>query len=203
MAVVSMKNKLRRGNLLVGNEAFIPGDYESIATVTMTSGSSSSITFSNIPTTYTHLQMRITVVSTNNDPLNIRGRVGNGSVDTGSNYAFHGMAGDSNNITTYAVTSTTFARWVGFSQGTSNSAYPYTQIIDFLDYKNTSKYKTMRGIGGGDANGTAGSGEAAIVSNLWMSTSAINTIGIYTYFGGTAVNFGTGSTIALYGIKGS
>jgi hypothetical protein len=141
------------------------------------------------------------MVSTNNDPLNVRGRVGNGSVDTGSNYAIHGIAGDSAGAVAYTSTSGVWARWVGFSQGTSNSAYPYTQIIDFLDYKNTSKYKTMRGIGGGDANGTAGSGEAAMISNLWMSTSAINTISINPYYGITSVNFGTGSIIALYGIK--
>lgn len=177
-----------------------PASFESIATFSVTSATS-SITFSSIPGTYTHLQMRCFVVSENNNPLNIRGRVGNGSVDTGSNYAFHGMAGDSNGVTAYGSTSSVWARWMGFSQGTSNSSYPYSQVIDFLDYKNTNKYKTMRGIGGGDANGSAGSGEAAMISNLWMSTSAINTISINPYYGVTSVNFGVGSIIALYGIK--
>ena len=174
--------------------------YESIATFSVTSATS-SITFSSIPGTFTHLQMRCFVVSENNNPLNIRGRVGNGSVDTGANYAFHGIAADSGGVVVYGSTGSVWARWVGFAQGTSNSSYPYSQVIDFLDYKNTNKFKTMRGIGGGDANSSAGSGEVAILSNLWRSTSAIDTISINPYYGVTSVNFGVGSIIALYGIK--
>jgi len=59
MAVVSIKNKLRRGNLLVGNDPYIPTDFESIATTTL-STNTASVTFSSIPATYTHLQIRAT-----------------------------------------------------------------------------------------------------------------------------------------------
>ena len=58
MAVVSIKNKLRRGNLLVGNDPYIPTDYESIATVSVGSGGAADVEFTSIPGTYTHLQIR-------------------------------------------------------------------------------------------------------------------------------------------------
>jgi hypothetical protein len=45
MAVVSIKNKLRRGNLLVGNDYYIPPSFESIASVTVGSGGSASVEF--------------------------------------------------------------------------------------------------------------------------------------------------------------
>lgn len=173
--------------------------YESIASFTVTSATS-SITFSSIPQTFTHLQLRMTVFAPSDYPLNVRGRVGNGSVDTGSNYTFNGLVGDSNGVVAYVTTNSVWARWVGFSQGTSNSNYPHMQIIDFHDYTNTAKYKVTRGIGGG-ASDAPGSGEAGQVTNLWRSTSAIDTIAVYPYYGVTSVNAQVGSMFALYGIK--
>ena len=41
------------------------------------------------------------------------------------------------------------------------------------NYSNTSKNKTLRSLGGFDANG---SGVVWLTSNLWMSTAAINSI---------------------------
>jgi len=45
-------------SLLAGNTAYIPGDFQSISTVTVGAGGSSSITFNSIPSTYSHLQIR-------------------------------------------------------------------------------------------------------------------------------------------------
>ena len=58
MAVISLKNKLKSGSLLVGNEYYNPTEFESIATVTVGSGGSSTISFTSIPGTYKHLQVR-------------------------------------------------------------------------------------------------------------------------------------------------
>ena len=41
----------------------VTNSYESIATVTVGSGGSSSLTFSSIPATYTHLQIRYMAVA--------------------------------------------------------------------------------------------------------------------------------------------
>ncbi len=45
-------------SLLAGNAYFQPTAYESIATTTVGAGGTSTITFSSIPSTYTHLQIR-------------------------------------------------------------------------------------------------------------------------------------------------
>jgi hypothetical protein len=65
MAVVSIKNKLRRGNLLVGNDPYIPTDFESIATTTVGSTSVANIEFTSIASTYTHLQLRVFLFGVN------------------------------------------------------------------------------------------------------------------------------------------
>ena len=69
-------------------------------------------------------------------------------------------------------------------------------IIDILDYKDTNKYKTLRGLGGNDANG---SGYVSFNSGSWRSTSAITSIKLYPDTG----SFNTYSHFALYGIKGA
>ena len=45
-------------DMLAGNPAVVLSSYDSIATVTVGSGGSSSIVFSSIPQTYKHLQIR-------------------------------------------------------------------------------------------------------------------------------------------------
>jgi hypothetical protein len=78
----------------------------------------------------------------------------------------------------------------------NNSTSTFTGgVIDILDYSNTNKYKTFRGLSGGDTNGA---GNVFLRSGLWMSTSAINSI-VITPNGNT---FAQHSSFALYGIKG-
>ena len=120
-------------------------------------------------------------------------QVGNGSIDTGSNYAYHyllgqGTAASSGNASTQTS-------WVYYySVGNATTAIPEIEIWDFVDYSNTSKYKTSRVLAGTDGNG---SGEVFITSGLWMNTAAINTIKINT----SSNVFNVGSSFALYGVK--
>jgi hypothetical protein len=69
-------------------------------------------------------------------------------------------------------------------------------LVDVIDYADTTKNKTIRAMYGLDVNG--GASEIDLNSVLWMSTTAINRIDI---FAGT--NFTSGSSFALYGIKGA
>jgi len=65
-----------------------------------------------------------------------------------------------------------------------------------LDYANTNKNKTIRTLGGQDANG---SGEVVFISGLWMNSStAVNAITLVLPGGG---NFAQYSSFALYGVK--
>jgi hypothetical protein len=73
-------------------------------------------------------------------------------------------------------------------------------VIDILDYKDTNKYKTIRGFGGYDINGaTQGYNYLNLDSGNWRSTNAITSIKLY----GSTGNFMQYSQFALYGIKGA
>lgn len=158
--------------------------YEPIATTTLGSAQS-SYTFSSIPQTYTDL---ILIVSATNS---IAGQsdffqVGNGSVDTGSNYSYTGTAGDGSTASSYRATNG-IRCYAGYMQTSSI----YSSIINFQNYSNTTIYKTIL-----VRKGQSDSYVESIV-NLWRSTSAINTIKIFP----DSNNFASGSTFTLYGIK--
>lgn len=165
------------------------GDYESIATVTVGSGGSASISFSSIPSTYQHLQLRYTD-TTSTAYQNLIFRL-NG--DTGSNYAWHRLLGDGS----AAGSDTDSPSKTEFRIGRSgyNSTSPAAGVLDLLDYANVNKYKTARSLYGTDGNG---GGAIFLGSALWMSTSAVSSITITSAAG----DFSQYSQFALYGIKG-
>jgi hypothetical protein len=177
-------------SLLAGNAAFIPGDYDSIATAVGT-GSSATITFNSIPSTYDHLQIRFTGKGTGSAEVDSKIRFNS---DTGSNYAWHQVYGYNTSAAAAVGTSQTYA--IGFyTTGTNDSDVMGVGIVDILDYKNTNKYKTIRTLSG--MNGT--NGFIGLRSGLWQNTNAINSIDIIIDSG----NWATTTQIALYGIKGA
>jgi len=193
MAVVSIKNKLRRGNLLVGNDAFLPGAFESIATVTV-SGSASSITFSNIPQTYTHLQIRGISRSTASLTFTfVFGDIMFNSDFTGTNYYQHYVQGDGS----ATAAANNYPLWYWAADNAVNSNIYGAAIFDILDYTNTNKKKTVRILGGVDNNGSGGIDFHSI---LWNNTAAISSIRLTIPFNDYGV-FQNRTTFALYGIK--
>ena len=171
------------------------GAYESIATTTLGTATA-SITFSSIPSTYTHLQVRYIGRdnrASNSDDLMFRFN----SDATTANYNSHRLIGDgstasADRVTGYAGTLSAFV--TGATAGASMFG---AGVTDILDYANTSKYKTTRSIGVNDKNG---SGFVSFISGLWMSTSAITNIEIIP-LNGTLFNQYT--QFALYGIRGN
>lgn len=165
--------------------------YESIQTFTVGAGGQSTISFTSIPSTYKHLQIRSSLLTASSGQV-IKIQF-NG--DTSSVYAEHSLSGNGTSAAADAVTSLSggviFGRVVGAS-----TTYPTGIITDILDYTSTSKNKVIRSLGGFDANG---SGEINLVSSLWPSTSAITSISLSTFSG---ANFAQYSSFALYGIKG-
>ena len=164
--------------------------YESIATATGT-GSSGTITFSSIPSTYASLQIRCNLIDSGGNSIRFRF-----NSDSGANYAFHNLNGaGSSGVGASGVASTTRIQ-IGSTYGTS-STYPLGVVADVNDYASTSKYKTLKCVSGWDDNSY---GLIELVSGLWQSTSAINSITIESTGG---ANFSTTSQFALYGIKGA
>jgi hypothetical protein len=179
-----------------GAAAGAGGSYESIATVTVGSGGSANVEFTSIPATYTHLQIRgigqSSRTGTNRSDLLVKF---NGS-STG--YAYHYLQGNGSAAAAVGASSQTYGTVV------SNAipAQDYTSqfgavVIDILDYANTNKNTTLRGLGGTDNNGA---GTIALGSTLWNNTAAITSVEL-TIDG--AYSFKQYSQFALYGIKGS
>ena len=176
--------------------------YESIATVTVGSGGASSVAFTSIPATYTHLQVRCLTRSDYSgseiDSLALRL-----NSDTGSNYAYHYLQGEGSGVNATGIGSQTLGI-VGGEISNGHTVGMFSAfVIDFLDYANTNKTKTIRSLGGGDTNGTGTEkGMIRLSSTLWNSTSAINEI-TFKSGGGFTRGFIQYSQFALYGIKGS
>lgn len=175
--------------------------YESISTVTVGSGGTGTITFSSIPSTYKHLQIRALVresratygISEFNMTFNS---------DTGSNYSHHGLWGDGSGASASGNSSTNSIRVGNGTFGTDTGTAFGAGIIDILDYANTSKNKTARILAGVDVNGTVGGigGRVGEFSGAWYNTSAISTITLVP--ASPATDFNQYSSFALYGIKG-
>jgi hypothetical protein len=179
-----------------GAAAADTNSYISISTVTVGSGGSATITFSSIPATYTHLQ--------------IRGIVRNSASGAGGAEAILQFNGTSTNyVSFHQVYGDGTSAVAGNNLGTSNILPSFNPksgttantfagvVIDILDYTNTNKNKTVRTLSGWDANGD---GFIIFRSGLWINTSAISsiTIGMESTF-----NLAQYSSFALYGIKGS
>lgn len=176
-------------SMLAGNPAYIPSSYESIATATGT-GSSGTITFSSIPSTFKHLQIRCSFLVSAGCSIKLQvNGVG------GTSYAWHSLNGNGTAVAANAAASVPFPYVAGIVNNASTTQ-PNVAIIDILDYTSTTKNKTIRTFNGFDANG---SGEVNVLSGLFNNTNAITSVSISSESG--TQNFTTSSTFALYGIK--
>ena len=193
MAVVSIKNKLRRGNLLVGNEAYDPGGMVPIATTVVGSGGVASVTFSSIPQTYSHLQLRIIGRSDNATNESYIALTYNNV--TTNNYTEHGIYADGASVYANGGTGNPFAIAQRLAGGNATSGIFGAIVIDILDYTNTNKLKTMRSLGGVDRNGAGAIGFYSSI--LTTTTDAITRLDLKSNLG----NLVQYSHFALYGIK--
>lgn len=159
------------------------------------SGSSGQIFFSNIPQTFTHLQLRVfgrIDVSANQSAtsglqINQDGTAGN--------YDGHAMLGNGSSIT--CTRQGFYNAWFTQPYLSANNSLANVfgcQLIDLLDYTNTSKFKTIRAIGGFDD--TSANGSIGLYSGLWRSTAAINSLTINV----SGNLFRQYSRVDLYGI---
>jgi hypothetical protein len=163
--------------------------YESIATVNVGVLGSTTVSFTSIPSTYKHLQIRaIAFTGTGGGYNNFMQFNG----DTGNNYAWHFLQG--NGTVAGAGASTTTSSMIIGKDGVTGGGGG-ANVIDILDYTNTNKYKTTRHLNGYDFNG---SGIFFYSSGLWQNTAAVSSISITT----AGTTFAQYSQFALYGVKG-
>ena len=175
-----------------------PTAFDSIETFVVGSGGSASITFSSIPATYKHLQIRCLMRgTTSSNTVDILMRF-NG--DTSSKYTGTQLYGDGSGTAAHA----------GLAGGVAGiNAYPfYTMadtgaantfgpgVLDIIDYTNTSKYKVWKSLEGYEASGT--DGLILLRQGSYIDTTAISSISLTPDAG----SFKENSRFALYGIRG-
>jgi len=162
--------------------------YVALATNTLSSAAA-SVTFSSISGSYTDLICivdNLTAPSANSTFI----QIGNGSVDTGSNYSYTYLLGNGSAASSSRQSSQSNIVVGNIYQGLSNTV-PTMVIIHLMNYANTTTYKTIIS----RDTDRSGAGSTSLLAGLWRSTSAINTLKVFT---GSTYN--TGATFTLYGI---
>ena len=189
----SLQNAFPKGNT-VWDGTTATSAYDSLGAVVISSPSS-TITFSNIPATYTHLEIRS--FAANSSATGQYVKLIFNSDSASGNYSEHHLAG--NGTAASAGGNASFNNggffWAMGIPGTNNASVFGASITSILDYANTNKYKTVRSFDGFDANGSGG---VNLVSNNWRSYSAITSITLTPNEGNNFIQY---SSFSLYGIK--
>ena len=193
MAIRSLKTGSFSRSTQVGNTMIFPGSYESIATTTVGAGGASSITFSSIPATFQHLQIRGIARTSTATASDVDVKLQFNS-DTGSNYSIHYLYGTGSTAGAGYTSSNSYATGgIVIKDGNTTSVFNGS-VVDILDYASVNKNKTVRALSAWDANG---SGNIYLNSGTWFNTAAVSTITLTPWSG----NFMQYSQFALYGVK--
>ena len=170
---------------------------EAIAT-TYLEADAASVTFSGIPATYEHLEIRL-LARTNRtyyiDPINIAINTDSSS----SNFTVAVMQANGTSKSAYSSPTSLFMTYVvgNFITGGVIEGEDYGPMtMTFFDYANTSKNTTLQYMSG-TPNTTQHIYLGAVT---WDNTAAVNSIA-FTPNNGTA--FMRGTEFTLYGIKSS
>jgi len=163
----------------------MPNTYTEIARVT--ASGSAAVSFTSIPATYTDLVLVAnTQVASGVSDISIRV-----NSDTATNYSRTILYGDGSSAASARNTNQTYFQPEVY--GYVNTTYSQNMIVQFMNYSNTTTFKTFLS----RAN-NAPTGLDAIVG-LWRSTSAIDRVDVAPV-AGAATFFAAGSTFSLYGI---
>lgn len=152
-----------------------------------------SINFTSIPQTYTHLQMRVFVKNTVSGSTVDNLTMSLNNVTTGSLYSGHYLRGDGSSTGSsigYSNLNNFFtAAWAPAASPSSTFG---VGIIDILDYAQTSTFKTIMSLSGADNNS---SGTVSLSSGTLRSGDAVTSIQL---FGATFAQY---TSVALYGVR--
>lgn len=151
-----------------------------------------SVTFSNIPQTYSHLQLRYSAKNNRNSDYN-----GWGSLKVNGSYGarFQALLGDASGYLSYSGVPDNGTGYQLCMPGDVAGLFG-VGILDFINYTDTNKVKVIKALSGVNNNG---SGAISFSSFLQNSTSAITSISIFAVDNTTILQ---NSSFALYGIKG-
>lgn len=167
--------------------------YTLISSTTL-SGSQATITFSNIPSTYTDLVLKTSARSTDSTVFNGAVYVRFNGLST-SIYSFTLLRGNGASATSPRASNTTYNAINNDVDTAGNTANTFTNDELYIPNYTNSAQKPLNGIGVSEDNGTTAYIDS--LANLVNLTSAITQIDIYPINGSWA----SGSSFYLYGIK--
>jgi len=174
--------------------------FEKIASYTV-SGTAGTISFSGIPQTYKHLQIR-------GQGQASYGGSGGGSAwfmvvnsdafPSGTSWNIFSL--NANNTTAYSGKTFNTYALTGIAQWAGNGTFA-PAIIDIFDYTSTSKYKTAKMVNGIALNSNGGNNYTQFTTGAWKSLSPITDLTLYHNAGGLSDGlWNNGTTFDLYGI---
>lgn len=156
--------------------------YSTIATTNGT-GSSGTVTFSSIPSTYTDL-----ILVSNLEPSASANLIYQYNGNSSSIYSDTTVYGDGSSTGSYRRSNQT----VHYISYFPSSGQRLTVISNFQNYSNTNVFKSII------TRASNASFELNAIAGLWRDTSAINSISIFL---NNSANFTSSSTFTLYGIS--
>lgn len=171
------------------------GSFDFIQKQTVSGSSTNSITFSSLPTTYRHLQLRVMARnnrSSTNGPnwLSFNG-------DTSTNYRAPYLYSNGDATNTGSGMSTGDPGLGITAAGNTAGSFQFgVSTTTILDYRG-STFKSVLSTGGFN-NQDTGDHLSAINSGIWLNTAAITSI-TFSAFTNPLI---AGSVFVLYGIKG-
>jgi hypothetical protein len=169
--------------------------YQLITSTTL-GASATSVTLSSIPSTYTDLVVRISARSDRTTVNNGIRLIFNSS--SAASYSYTNLVGTGTTASSGSTSAQTLAL-IGATTGTSATANTFSNHEIYIPSYTVAQNKPYSSFAVTENNATAA--EVAAYAELWSNTSAINSITFTP--AGTSINFITGSSFYLYGVKNS
>jgi hypothetical protein len=174
------------------------GTFEHISTVDISSDVS-TISFSSLPQTYSHLKVFVSAYSNKSysDSTNYY-LYFNGDASTNYISAGLGESGFTGNGNTNGIYAGQAVYWTGYGGDANARNHNYISEVTLVDYKSTAKWKSANYLEGGhigEASYSVSSG-----GGIWKNTAAISSITIHQpNAAGSA--FRAPTKISIFGVK--
>ena len=152
--------------------------------------SSASVTFSSIPSGHKDLVLQVLAGCINDNGRQVFIRL-NG--DTGSNYSYVNMKGESGSSLSNSATANRL--FAGSPQ--LPAANTWQMQMQLMDYSATNKHTSTLTRVGNNTTGTFVTPGVHAIASRWANTAAVTSISVET----SADSFSTGSTFRLLGVN--
>jgi len=182
--------------VIASSYAQATSSYDFIEKITVSGSSTNSVTFSTIPTTYKHLQLRVMARNSRNAVNGPNWISFNGDTSS-ANYKNPFLYSNGDTTSTGSGFSTTDPGTGIAAAGNTAGSFQFgVALVTIPDYRG-STFKTLLSPGGFN-NLDVGDHLSAMNGGLWLNTSAITSI-TFSAFTNPLI---AGSVFSLYGIKG-